>query len=63
MCAHFCFSAPDGGQQGPHCDREGQDPLGAATAGGQGDFLSTVQWTREDVAVERNTKSLPFYFK
>lgn len=54
MCAHFCFSAPDGGQQGPHGDREGgTGPLGAATAGGQGDFLSAVQLTREDVAVEQ----------
>ncbi len=42
----FCVSASDGGQQGPRHDREGgTGPLGAATAGGQGDFLSAVQWS------------------
>lgn len=48
----FCVSASDEGQPGPRCDREGgPGPLGAATAGRQGDFLTAVQWNREDVAV------------
>ena len=53
----FCVSASDGGQQGPRCDREGgTGPLGAATAGRQGDLLAAVQWNREDVTV---SESLP----
>ena len=42
-----------GGQQGPRCDREGgTGPLGAVTAGRQGDFLPAVQWNGEDVAAQ-----------
>lgn len=57
VCVQLCVSASDGGQQGPRCDREGgTGPLGAVTAGGQGDFLPAVQWNREDV-----TASLALY--
>lgn len=46
----FCVSASDGGQQGPRRNGEGgTGPLGAATAGRQGDFLSAAQG--EDGAV------------